>query len=97
MDQDRRSESAHLRLIRSLHGIPLFGLLVALLLYVFLFAPITVTLDGYSHLYQANILSRMLSGQPTVHAYFGYNSLLVPNWGGTLCLAGLSRVVARDP
>ena len=38
----------------------------------------------------------MLGGAPEVHAYFKYNSLLVPYWGDTICLAALSEVVRSN-
>jgi hypothetical protein len=74
----------------------LFGLLVVLVLYVFLVAPVTVTLDGYSHLYGGEALRSMLGGQPEVHSNFSYNSILLPNWLCALFLAALSTIVSSD-
>lgn len=82
--------------IWSIYPIPLFTLLAVFLLYVFFFAPTSVTLDGYSHLYGAKVVSWMLGGHPGVHSYFSYNSLLLPNWLCTLLLAGLSSIVSNE-
>jgi hypothetical protein len=75
----------------------LFALLVVDLLYVFfLAAPVTVTLDGYSHLYGGQVLRLMLAGQPETHSNFSYNSILLPYWVDTLLLAALSTIVANE-
>jgi hypothetical protein len=79
----------------SLYPVLLFALLV-LLLYVFLVAPLTVTLDGYSHLYGGEALRLMLGGQPEVHGSFSYNSILLPNWLCALLLAALSTIVSNE-
>jgi len=80
----------------SLYPVPLFTLLVVLILYLFLFPPVTVTLDGYSHLYGGEALKLMLAGQPEVHNTFSYNSVLVPNWLSTLILVALSSIVSNE-
>jgi hypothetical protein len=80
----------------SLYPVLLFVLLVVLLLYVFLVAPVTVTLDGYSHLYGGQLLRLMLGGQPEIHSNFSYNSILLPYWLDTLLLAALSTIVANE-
>ena len=80
----------------SLSPVLLFAFLIALLLYVFLFAPVTITLDGYSHLYLGEALRLMLGGQPQFHGAFSYNSILVPNWLDTLLLAALSAIFASE-
>ncbi|MGA2717132.1 MAG: hypothetical protein ABSG41_28955 [Bryobacteraceae bacterium] len=80
----------------SLYPVPLFALLVVLLLYLFLFPPVTITLDGYSHLYGGEALRLMLAGQPEVHNTFSYNSVLVPNWLSTLILVALSSIVSGE-
>src|ERR1035437_291356 len=82
--------------IWSLCPVPLFALLVVFLLYVFLFAPVTVTLDGYSHLYTAKVLGEMLGGHPEVHGLFYYNSPLLPNWLCPLLLVALSNIVPNE-
>ena len=82
--------------IWSLYPILLLALLTASLLYVFFFAPASVTLDGYSHLYEAKVLSWMLHSHPWVHRYFSYNSPLLPNWLCTLLLAALSSIVPDE-
>src|ERR1700693_4834060 len=80
----------------SLYPVLLFALLVVLLLYVFLVAPVTVTLDGYSHLYGGQVLRLMLGGQPEIHSNFSYNSILLPYSLDTLLLAALSTIVANE-
>ncbi len=80
----------------NLYPLPLFALLAVLVLSVFLVAPVTVTLDGYSHLYQGEALRWMLAGQPEAHRNFFYNSLLLPDWLCALCLAALSKVVPAE-
>ena len=80
----------------SRYPVLLLALLVALVLYLFLFAPVTITLDGYSHLYGGKMLKLMLGGQPEVHRSFSYNSLFVPNWIDALFLAALSTVVSSE-
>jgi len=67
-----------------------------LLVGLFLLSPVVVTLDGYSHLYGAETLRWMLSGQPEAHSYFSYNSLLLPNWLSSVLLAGLSAMVPGE-
>lgn len=79
-----------------LYPVLLFALLVALLLCLFLFAPVTVTLDGYGHLYGGEALRWMLSGQPEAHSNFSYNSLLLPNWLCAFLLAALSSIVPGE-
>jgi hypothetical protein len=74
----------------------LFALLAALILYLFLFLPVTITLDGYSHLYGAQALKLMLDGQPEFHGTFSYNSILVPNWLDGLLLAALSKILPNE-
>jgi len=74
----------------------LFALLAGLLLYLSLFAPTTVTLDGYSHLYGGKALGWMLGGHSDVHNAFFYNSILLPNWICPLFLAALSTVVSNE-
>jgi hypothetical protein len=78
--------------IWSRYAVPLLGLLIVLLLCIFVFARVTVTLDGYSHLYGARVLAWMLSGKPEVHSDFSHNSALIPNWLCALLLAALSSV-----
>jgi hypothetical protein len=80
----------------SLYPVPLLAFLVVLLLYVFFFAPVTVTLDGYSHLYGGKALSWMLGGQPEAHRNYSYNSPLLPNWLCALFLAVLSNIVSNE-
>jgi len=80
----------------SLYPAVLFGLLVAPILYLFLFLPVTITLDGYSHLYGGQALRLMLGGQPEFHGAFSYNSVLVPNWLDALLLAGLSKILPNE-
>ncbi len=82
--------------LRSSYPLVLFALLALVLVSVFLLAPITVTLDGYSHLYGANVLREMLGGNPEVHRYFSYNSLLLPNWICPLFLAALSSILPYE-
>src|ERR1035441_8148764 len=82
--------------IWSLYPLPLFALLAVLLLYTFLFSPVTVTLDGYSHLYTAKVLNEMLAGHPEVHRYFYYNSPLLPNWLCPLLLVALSNIFPNE-
>ena len=82
--------------IWSLYPLPLFALLAVLLLYVFLFAPVTVTLDGYSHLFTAKMLNEMLGGHPEVHSYFYYNSPLLPTWLCPLLLVALSNIFPNE-
>lgn len=80
----------------SAYPVPLFVVLAGILLYVFFFAPVTVTLDGYSHLYGAKALSWMFGGQPEAHSNFSYNSPLVPNWLCALLLVALSNIVSNE-
>ncbi len=82
--------------IWSIYPIPLFTLLVVFLLCVFFFSPTSVTLDGYSHLYEGRVLSWMLGSHPGVHSYFSYNSFLLPNWLSALLLAALSSIVPNE-
>jgi hypothetical protein len=82
--------------IWNVYPVTLFAVLAVFLLYVFFFAPASVTLDGYSHLYGAKVLSWMLEGYPEVHSYFSYNSLLLPNWLCALLLAALSSIVSNE-
>ncbi len=81
---------------RRIPVVPLFWLLMALLFGVFLFAPVTVTLDGYSLLYGAHTLRQMFHGQPEIQQYFSYNSFLIPNWLSTLTLAGFASVMPDE-
>jgi hypothetical protein len=74
----------------------LFALLAALVLYLFLFLPVTITLDGYSHLYGGQALKLMLRGEPQFHGAFSYNSILVPNWLGALSLAALCQILPSE-
>ncbi len=74
----------------------LLALLIVVLLSLFLFAPVTVTLDGYSHLYGGEALRLMLGGQPDFHSNFSYNSILLPNWLDSLFLAALSNMVSNE-
>jgi hypothetical protein len=60
---------------------------------VLLFAPQTVTLDGYSHLYHARLLRDLLAGLPETVAYFTWASPLLPNWLTALTLAALSSIL----
>ena len=85
-----------MRSISRLYPIALFSLLVVLLLYLYLFAPVTLTLDGYGHLYEGEALEWMLRGVPEVRSTFYYNSLLLPNWLCTLALAALSSIVSSE-
>jgi hypothetical protein len=80
----------------SLYPVPLLAILVIFLLYVFFFAPVTLTLDGYSHLYGAKALGWMLAGQKEAHSYFSYNSFLLPNWLGGLLLTALSAIIPNE-
>jgi hypothetical protein len=80
----------------STYPFPLFTLLSVFLLYVFFFAPTSVTLDGYSHLYGAKVLIWMMSGHPGVHSYYAYNSFLLPNWLCAVLLAGLSSILPNE-
>ena len=82
--------------IWSVYPMTLFAALAAFLFYVYLFAPAAVTLDGYSHLYGAKLLSWMLQGYPEVHSYFSYNSPLIPNWLCALLLAALSSIFSNE-
>jgi hypothetical protein len=94
MARDRR-EPNPITSVRN-QRVVLFGLLAALLIYVFVSAPVTVTLDGYSHLYGATALRWMWRGLPEAHSTFSYNSFLLPNWLTALLLAGLSKVVPAE-
>ena len=69
--------------------IAVFSLLSVFLIGVLLLAPLSVTQDGYSHLYGAHVLRAMWRGDPDFRAHFYYNSFLVPNWLGNLILAAL--------
>src|ERR1035437_2567007 len=82
--------------IWSCYPVPLFALLLAFLLYVFFFAPVSVTLDGYTNLYTAKVLGEMLSGHPEVHRSFFYNSPLLPIWIGPLLLTAISTIVPDE-
>lgn len=82
--------------ISSAYQVPLAALLAFSVLYVFFFAPASVTLDGYSHIYEAKVLSRMLAGHSDVHRYFYYNSPLLPNWLCALFLAALSSIIPGE-
>lgn len=84
------------RSVRSLYPVALFALLTVLLLCLFLFSPVTVTLDGYSHLYGGQALRLMLAGQPQVRSNFSYNSILLPNWLCAFLLAALSNIVSSE-
>ncbi|MEZ5395350.1 MAG: hypothetical protein R2724_21380 [Bryobacterales bacterium] len=63
---------------RNLYAIGAGGL-TALVVGVILFAPVSVTLDGYSHLYQAWLLRGLLGGDPQV-AGDSPRLALLPNW-----------------
>ena len=80
----------------TLYPVALCASLVVVLVGLFLLSPVVVTLDGYSHLYGAETLRWMWSGQPEAHRYFSYNSLLLPNWLSSVLLAGLSVVVPGE-
>lgn len=82
--------------VGTLYPVPLFALLGIAILSVFFFAPVTVTLDGYSHLYGGEALRWMLAGQPALQSNFHYNSLLLPNWLCSLFLAAASKVVSSE-
>ncbi|MEZ5365101.1 MAG: hypothetical protein R2748_22940 [Bryobacterales bacterium] len=56
------------------------------------FAPLAVTPDGYSHLYQAWLLRGLLGGDPQVAEMFSTNSALLPNWLTALSLLALGTV-----
>jgi hypothetical protein len=75
---------------------PLFAVLAGVLLFVLLSAPVTVTLDGYSHLYGATALRWMLDGLPEARETFAYNSVFLPNWLSALALAALSSVLPHE-
>jgi hypothetical protein len=79
-----------------LYPIPVFALVFVAVLYCFLSPSITLTLDGYSHLFSANILKEMLSGNPDVHTIFDYNSPLIPNWLVAILLAALSNIFPAE-
>jgi hypothetical protein len=80
----------------SSYAMPLFVLLCVALVSVFLFSPITVTLDGYSHLYGARMLGDMLRGDPEAHRYFSYNSAFTPNWFASILLLTLSSLLPNE-
>lgn len=96
MDDEQPDAAAPGHSVGSRYAVPLLGFLIVLLLSVFLFARVSVTLDGYSHLYGARVLAWMWSGRPEVHADFSYNSFLLPNWLCALLLAALSSVLASE-
>ncbi|MCB1021563.1 MAG: hypothetical protein KDC27_16655 [Acidobacteria bacterium] len=66
--------------------------LAALVVGVLLFAPLAVSLDGYSHLYQAWLLKGLLGGDPQLAERFSVNSALLPNWLTALSLLALGTV-----
>jgi len=70
--------------------------MVGLLAAVILLSPITVSLDGYSHLYNAHMLARRLGGDATARTYFVYNSPFLPSWVLPLALAALSRILSLE-
>jgi hypothetical protein len=79
-----------------LYPTPLFVFLLFCVLAVILAAPVSVTQDGYSHLYSATMLKEMARGDKDVHRYFSYNSALLPNWTCALLLASLSSIVSGE-
>ncbi len=91
-----RPSGGRIRSSRGRYPFALLLLLLGLLLSAFLLAPVTVTLDGYSHLYQAHLLRRMLASDPSTLSDFQYNSPLVPNWLSTILLAMLSTVLPGE-
>src|SRR5579859_1944073 len=70
--------------------------MVGLLAAVILLSPITVSLDGYSHLYNAHMLARRLGGDATARTYFVSNSPFLPSWVLPLALAALSRILSLE-
>jgi len=72
-------------------GRGLFVVSVCLLYAVLFCSPVTVTLDGYSHLYHAHLLKGVVANDPVVLKYFSANSVLTPNWLCASVLALLSE------
>lgn len=71
-----KSERRLFYLVLALHHLPLF------LVHPF------VTLDGPAHLYNTSLLLQLLSNPgPDCRAFFSFNPLPQPNWGGHLLLA----------
>lgn len=72
------------------------ALLIAFVVAVYLFSPVTVSLDGYSHLYNAYALNWTLTDQANATNYFSLNSPFIPNWIVSLLLIGLSFVLPAE-
>ena len=66
------------------------GALASFAVAAILFAPLSVTLDGYSHLYHAEVLRSFLDGNAPAHGFFEIQSPLLPNWLTALTLAALA-------
>jgi hypothetical protein len=71
----------------------LFWLLAALIVVAQFRAPFALTLDGYSHLYQASVLGELWAGDAAFAAHFNTASPWLPNWLSTLLLAAIVKAI----
>jgi hypothetical protein len=80
--------------INEIEGVLFYLILLLHLLPLFLVHPF-VTLDGPAHLYNTTLLWQLLSGPgPNCSAFFSFNPLPQPNWGGHLVMLFLSPFTA---
>lgn len=72
------------------------GLLISLIIGIYLLSPVTVSLDGYSHLYNAYALGWTITDQVGAPNYFSLASAFMPNWLVPLLLLGLSLLLPAE-
>ena len=70
--------------------------LVLVVVGVILFAPLCVTLDGYSHVYHSRVLLSLFAGDAPAREAFAYQSPLIPNWLTALSLAALETFLPAN-
>ncbi|MCU0430937.1 MAG: hypothetical protein MUF42_13315 [Cytophagaceae bacterium] len=70
----------------------IFSLLVIVSTYPILFHSYFPSIDGASHLYNAQLSLRLLNEGDTAHFLFDFNNYPVPNWIGNVLLMGLLQV-----
>lgn len=78
----------------SIHGVALFWLVAILHALPLLDSKLFPTLDGPAHLYNANLVLELLSGNSAVlDQFFVFNTVPVPNWIGHATLAMLQLMM----
>ncbi len=64
-----------------------FYLVVFINLFPFISYKFFPTMDGAAHLYNSNLITELLRGNPRLNSFYEFNHIPVPNWSGHFLLA----------